>query len=366
MLTIEQQRALVRWKNLLAEAGLDRALTHDVAMEAGSEPGNEPQSECKSEPPQIAERFQVLVRLFAEGQGVERRDFDACVPDELQSTLEALGLVRRTGDRIATPYRLVFHLGLWLFCEKKSPSARFYYGNDSVLFSRTLDGKTEGTVLDLCSGVGTQALVCARTAKRVTAVEIEPLAAKLFWVNAAMNGLSDKVELLNGDLLGPVAGRRFDVISCNPPFQPVAPGVRYPRFAGGGGDGLEIVRRLMAGLPDALAPGGRCEVIGAVLGNRQGPDLSAFKKMAADSNLAMVVECCTCEELEGKCMKRIVGMAMEGGAEQVEEAIRNHFATLGVTHLYCFLLHAVRAASPMVCASRHEGQNTAVWMVPFP
>jgi Methyltransferase small domain len=201
-----------------------------------------------------------------------------------------------------------------------------------------------------------KALVCARTAKRVTAVEIEPLAAKLFWVNAAMNGLSDKVELLNGDLLGPVAGRRFDVISCNPPFQPMAPGVRYPRFAGGGGDGLEIVRRLMAGLPDALTPGGRCEVIAAVLGNREGPDLSAFKKMAADSSLAMVVECCTCEELEGKCMKRIVGMAMEGDAEDVEEAFRSHFATLGVTHLYCFLLHAVRAASPMVCASRHDGQ----------
>jgi hypothetical protein len=127
MLTSEQQRALVQWKNLLAEAGLDRALTHDVALESGIEPGNEPRSEPASEP-QIAERFQVLVRLFAEGQGVERRDFEACVPDELQSTLEALGLVNRTGDRVATPYRLVFHLGLWLFCEKKSPSAKFYYG----------------------------------------------------------------------------------------------------------------------------------------------------------------------------------------------------------------------------------------------
>jgi Methyltransferase small domain len=211
-----------------------------------------------------------------------------------------------------------------------------------------------------------KALVCARTAKRVTAVEIEPLAAKLFWVNAAMNGLSDKVELLNGDLLGPVAGRRFDVISCNPPFQPMAPGVRYPRFAGGGGDGLEIVRRLMAGLPDALTPGGRCEVIAAVLGNREGPDLSAFKKMAADSSLAMVVECCTCEELEGKCMKRIVGMAMEGRCGRRRRGVSKPLRDPGRDALILFLA-ACRASGEsdgLRVSSRRS--STAVWMVPFP
>ncbi len=349
MLTSEQKRTLVQWKNLLAEAGLNRLLIRD--------PG--------SGPSQIAERFQVLARLFGEGQDVERRDFEACVPDELLSTAEALGLVNRVGDRVAPAYRLVYHLGLWLFCEKVSPLARFYYGNDSIELSRTLVG-VEGSVLDLCSGVGTQALVCARTAARVTAVEIEPLAAKLFWINAAVNGLSDKVELVNGDLLGPVAGRWFDVISCNPPFMPVPPGVRYPRFADGGGDGLGIVRRLMAGLPEALAPGGRCEVVGAVLGNREGPDLAAFKEMAANSSLAIIIDCRTCEELEGETMKQLVGMAMEGGGEEdVERAFRSHFVTLGATHLYCFLLHALRAPSPMVCASYFDGLNTTFRMVPF-
>ena len=66
MLTSEQARALVQWKNLLAEAGLDRVLIRDAG----------------SQPPQIAERFQVLARLFGDGQEVERRDLLACVPDE--------------------------------------------------------------------------------------------------------------------------------------------------------------------------------------------------------------------------------------------------------------------------------------------
>ncbi|MGA2344609.1 MAG: methyltransferase [Candidatus Sulfotelmatobacter sp.] len=365
ILTAEQQRALVQWKKLLAEAGLERVLVRD----AGSEPAQTP------------ERLQPLVRLFGEGQSVVKSEFDACVPEEVRATVEELGLVPRvedTGlvppfeDRVAARYRLVFHLGLWLFCEWKSPTAKFYYGNDSLLLSRTLDGAVAGNALDLCSGVGTQALVCARTATRVTAVEIEPLAAKLFWVNAAMNGLSDKLELINGNLLDPVAGRKFDVISCNPPFMPVPPGVRYPRFGDGGGDGLDIVRRLMAGLPDTLAPGGRCEVIAAVLGNRERPDLAPFQKMAADSRLAIIVDCCTRDELEGETMKRLVALStMEGAggkdvfdSRKIEEAYRRHFASLGATHLYCYVLHATQSPCPMMCASYRDDASNSVWMTP--
>jgi len=355
----EQQRALVQWKNLLAESGLERVLVRD----AGSDPARTP------------ERLQWFVRLFGEGQGqsVDEREFDSCVPEEVRATVEDLGLVKRVGDRVAAGYRLVFHLGLWLFCEWKSPTAKFYYGNDSLLLSRTLDGAVAGNALDLCSGVGTQALVCARTAARVTAVEIEPLAAKLFWVNAAMNGLSDKLELINGNLLEPVAGRKFDVISCNPPFMPVPKGVRYPRFGDGGGDGLDIVRRLMAGLPEALAPGGRCEVIAAVLGNRERPDLAPFQKMAADSRLAIIVDCCTRDELEGETMKRLVALSSmedEGGAgkdvtpQEIEEAFRRHFASLGATHLYCYVLHATQSPSPMMCASYRDEASNSVWMTP--
>jgi hypothetical protein len=140
MLTTEQQQVLVQWKNLLTEAGLDRVLMRDPAVA----------------PPQIAGRFRVLARLFADGHEVERRELEACVPDELLSMLEALGLVNRMGTKVASAYRLVFHLGLWLFCETVSASAKFYYGNDSIELSRMLEG-AQGSVLDLCSGVGTGA-----------------------------------------------------------------------------------------------------------------------------------------------------------------------------------------------------------------
>jgi methylase of polypeptide subunit release factors len=350
MLTAEQQSALLHWGNLLSEARLDRWW----------------QGEPDSEHAPIAEKFHVLLRLFGEGEDVDARDLLACVPSELLSIIEGLGLVSRIGETVTPAYQLVFNLGTWLFFEKLSPSAKFYYGNDTRELSRLVRGAT-GNVLDLGSGIGTHALVCARTAAHVTAVEIEPLAAKLFWINAAMNGMSHKLELFIGDLFEPVAGRTFDLICCNPPYMPVPSGMHYPQLANGGPDGLAIMRRLLAGVPQALNAGGRCAIYGSALGTCKGPDLLPFKQMAAESSLAMMMDCRTCNELDGIILKRFVGMATRTSEnEDVEAAFRCHFASLKATHLYCFLLHVQRAPSPALCATYREGKSTSVCNVRFP
>jgi methylase of polypeptide subunit release factors len=260
----------------------------------------------------------------------------------------------------AGEYRLVYHLGLFLFCQTLTPSAKLYYGNDSVALSRLLL-PAEGRVLDLCAGVGTQALVCAQTATSVTAVEMEPLAEKVFWINAELNGLSEKVEFLIGDLLEPVAGRQFDLICCNPPFMPVAPGIRYPVFADGGPDGLAIVRRLLAGLPEVLAPNGLCQVVGSVLGNSDGPDLSSLERLAAEAQLKMTISCPSCEELDAAMLGSCAATAMgcEGGGD-VRQAFRDHYARLGATHIYYFLLTASHATQPTVYFSHNEVQRATV------
>jgi hypothetical protein len=60
-------------------------------------------------------------------------------------------------------------------------------------------------------------------------------------------------------------------------------------------------------------------------------------------------------------------MAMEEGKqEEVECAFRDHFASLDATHLYCFLLHAVRAPSPIVCSSFWDGAGMGFRMESFP
>lgn len=73
-------------------------------------------------------------------------------------------------------------------------------------------------VLDMGTGSGVCALFAARHARSVVGVDINPAAVRCAHINALMNGMEDKIEVLQGDLFAPVAGRRFDIVLFNPPF----------------------------------------------------------------------------------------------------------------------------------------------------
>lgn len=73
-----------------------------------------------------------------------------------------------------------------------------------------------GSALDLGTGCGVQSLHLARHADRVVGTDVNPRALELAALTAALNGAD--IELRDGSLYEPVAGRRFDLIVSNPPF----------------------------------------------------------------------------------------------------------------------------------------------------
>jgi release factor glutamine methyltransferase len=88
-------------------------------------------------------------------------------------------------------------------------------------FASRLDATLIGPnaeVLDMGTGSGVCAVFAARHARRVVAVDINTAAVRCAGINAALNGLEDKIEVRHGDLFQPVAGQRFDLILFNPPF----------------------------------------------------------------------------------------------------------------------------------------------------
>lgn len=76
----------------------------------------------------------------------------------------------------------------------------------------------DSEILDLGSGSGILAIAAARHAQRVVAVDSNPQAVRCARTNAVLNQVEDRVEVREGDLFGPVAGERFDLVLCNPPF----------------------------------------------------------------------------------------------------------------------------------------------------
>jgi release factor glutamine methyltransferase len=107
--------------------------------------------------------------------------------------------------------------------------------------------------LDMGTGSGIGAVFAARRGYRVTAVDINPHAVRCARANALLNGVEAQVEVREGDLFAPVAGERFDLVLFNPPFFPGPP--RDPLDAAWRSQ--DVIERFSAGLPGALAPGGR-------------------------------------------------------------------------------------------------------------
>ncbi len=284
---------------------------------------------------------QILFQLLSLGKPVEYSRVRRILSDEVISALEHEAILRRVKDCFTTgEYRLVYHLGLFLFCHSTSSRAKFYYGTDSIALSRMLN-PTEGSVLDLCAGVGAQALYSARTASSVTAVELEPSAEAVFWVNAAMNGLGENIKFLCGDLFEPIAAGRFDRICANPPFVPAPANLRLPLFAGGGTDGLDIVRRILQGLPQYLSPTGQCQIIAAALGNSRGPDLSSLQGLPVSPSLRIEVSCYTYDVLSDRRLALFAATALQcGGTGNAREEYAAHFRDMKATHLYYFVLTA--------------------------
>jgi hypothetical protein len=101
--------------------------------------------------------------------------------------------------------------------------------------------------------VGVQALGLAEHAATVTATDVSGRALGFAALNAAVNGVD--LELLQGDLLEPVAGRRFDLVVSNPPFVIATPGRGWTyRDAGREADG--VAAELAAAATRLLNPGG--------------------------------------------------------------------------------------------------------------
>ena len=128
------------------------------------------------------------------------------------------------------------------------------------------------SVLDLCTGGGSLAILAARVFSnaRIDAVDLSPDALEVAARNVREHGLQDRIALKQGDLFAPIKDARFDLILTNPPYVDAAAIAGFPpEYAAepllahaGGADGLDIVRRILGEAPKHLTAAGTlvCEV----------------------------------------------------------------------------------------------------------
>lgn len=108
-------------------------------------------------------------------------------------------------------------------------SAGFCYGIDAILLADFAKAGDGDFVVDLCAGnaVVPVLMAAAGKGKKFTAVEVQKESVDLAIQTVAVNGMENKVEIVEGDLRA--ASRIFskacaEVVTCNPPYMTVEQG----------------------------------------------------------------------------------------------------------------------------------------------
>lgn len=131
---------------------------------------------------------------------------------------------------------------------------------------RPADPAGRARILDLGTGSGAIALSLASElpGAELTASDLSQAALQIAVENADRLQQKERVRFLHGDLFEPVAGERFDLVVSNPPYVARRDEGKLPPelahepemalFAGE--DGLDVIRRLVAGAGAQLSHGG--------------------------------------------------------------------------------------------------------------
>lgn len=196
--------------------------------------------------------------------------------EQLMSAEQIAKALEITETRISTRKPLAYILGeAWLM------GVPFFSSEQSIvprswIAELIVDGSLEpwlpadGKALDLCTGNGSLAILLALACPdiHVSACDISLPALAVASRNLDRHSLSSQVELFEGDLWDalpePHEDNLFDLIICNPPYvntnsMNALPAEYHaePALAlAGGRDGMDLIRKIIAGAPDYLSERG--------------------------------------------------------------------------------------------------------------
>ncbi|HXN50531.1 MAG TPA: methyltransferase [Candidatus Acidoferrum sp.] len=217
----------------------------------------------------------VIIRLFLLGEFVSIAEAESRFPGPAWAAMNALGLIEEDSADRKRCFGAValYPVGdLFIVSDRwsnpdRTPKQSFpdivypALTRSTREFLHFLPSDPCGEFLELCAGSGIAALAAARTARKAWASDITQRSANFAAFNAALNGIKN-VSIVNGDLFSPVEAHTFERIAAHPPYMPVLCPAEI--YYDGGEDGEQLTRRILEGLEQHLAPGGRlyCRTLG--------------------------------------------------------------------------------------------------------
>jgi ribosomal protein L3 glutamine methyltransferase len=146
-------------------------------------------------------------------------------------------------------------------------------------------GEHTRSVLDLCTGNGSLAVLAAMTYPdiAVDAADLSTEALEVAAINVTRHRLDDRITLIRSDGLASVRGP-YDLILCNPPYVnaqsmrmlPAEYSAEPELALAGGADGMDFIRRLLADAPARMS---ESAVLVLEIGNERPHFEAAFPRL---------------------------------------------------------------------------------------
>jgi methylase of polypeptide subunit release factors len=202
----------------------------------------------------------VLLELFAARTELPVEAASSALGDRLLRACAGAGLLSLDEGVVRGSVTLACVEGLRFASDRierhRDGASDFVIGPGGVtrrLADLTLRGRVH-RVLDLGCGAGVLGARCAAHADRVVATDVNARAVAFTRFNADLNGL--ELDCREGSLFDPVAGERFDLIVCNPPYV-ISPASTYTYRDGG----TALCRAIVRGAADHLSERGTLQML---------------------------------------------------------------------------------------------------------
>jgi release factor glutamine methyltransferase len=126
----------------------------------------------------------------------------------------------------------------------------------SYLLAEKMNVQPHETVLDVGTGCGFYAVLAAKIAQRVWALDVSSVCLECARQNAERNGVAERITFLQGNLFERVRGLTFDLILSTPPQMPALSAVENS-LCEGGADGRRVLDALIREASNYLNATGR-------------------------------------------------------------------------------------------------------------
>jgi len=142
---------------------------------------------------------------------------------------------------------------------------------DTFLLAENLTVDENDVVLDMGTGCGILGILVAKKAEKVVATDLNPHAIDCAKMNAKLNKVADKMNILQSDLFQTIKqNERFSLILFNAPYLPSSPDEEKTwigRAWAGGPTGRQLIDRFVSDAPQYLNKNGRILLVQSSLSN---------------------------------------------------------------------------------------------------